>query len=159
MKVYVTLNSEIKNLIINNHLPSNHMSQVWRLLSDTESYIGFNSLHLENSIPQCTKSILSEHLTVGNYLLELEVDTDDVIEVLSYSDYLKLSKASTIHTVSQLSDVITRAQRVVNYAPVIAIIFKNLKLENVKRVFRYSNSNVPWVECEIRDNKLYHKVK
>lgn len=156
MKVYLTLNAEIKNLIVDGSLRSNHKSQVWRLLSEQESYVGFTSFHF--NIEECSESILSEYLTVGNYLVELDINEEDIIDTLAYSDYLKLSASSTVHTVTQITEVLQRAKRIVNFAPMLAIVFKNLTMQNVKHVYRYSNSGTPWVECEIKDNKLYHKI-
>jgi hypothetical protein len=153
VRVFLTLNSELKYLITENHLNSNNQCSILQRLSQLPLYTGFIMQSLE--VAMTPSSVLNEYLPVGTYLLELEIPDERIVEVLPYNDYARLTEIPRMDD-DNLQHYLTCAHVDIPYVEALVVIFEELTCYDIIAVYRESYTHKPWVRCEIIDGKLYH---
>lgn len=157
MKYYTFLTNNIKELLENKLLTSNHLSNKWDLLLGQRTLVIFAT---NECIQEISPEEIDNKIPVGNYLVEL---TDEVlkyaVDEIPYSSYLSLTHDLDTHSINEVKVVYDRSKSVTKYSNLNAIFITELKKEFINAVYRCNPVPPYWVKCEIADGKLIHKIQ
>lgn len=157
MRYYVFLNSNIKQLLNDKLINSNHINEKWSVFLDQQSYAIIGTTE---TLETLSSTQLEKHLILGDYLVELnEKVLDEKIDEIPYTSYRSLSSDLNSYPASKVEMLYDRAKTVVKYSNVNAIFIKELRSDMIKKVYRFNSVTPHWVECDIVNNKLIHKIQ
>lgn len=90
----------------------------------------------------------------------LEVETDDILAKLDFDDYESITSFMQKEGVEDTSKVLSflRIAKDMGMAE-DTVLYKNLTMSNVVKVYRYNSVEPYWVECDIKEGKLVHRVR
>ena len=155
MYYYIFLNNSIKELLDGELHTSNHINNKWNDL-------GHSLMVIETDEPlhEYATSVLENSLYTGQYLIELnESVLRNELEKIPYISYRSLSSELSRKNMVDVEDLFDRSKMMTQYSHLNAIFVSKLTKDMIKQVYRKNAVPPNWVQCEISNNKLIHKIK